>query len=89
MPLTQKTTKITEVFAALKQIFNILSRPLWMNPTNGRVRVDIENSASIATTISSGTVTTLTQIGGIVAFDSLMMMPMKETWALCVRRNIS
>jgi hypothetical protein len=91
---------IKDVFAALKQILNVLTRPLWMNETTGAIRqidniaagaitASIAASQTLATVTTVSTVTTLTQIGGIAAYDSLLIIPMRQNWQLSVRNKIT
>lgn len=84
------TIKISDIFAALKSIINLLNRPIWMNSTTGAIRlVDTVTTVTGATVGTVSTVTSMTQIGGIAAYDSMIIIPMKNNWANSVRPRIS
>lgn len=85
---------IEDVYAALKVMINLLSRPMWVEPGTGRVRVSDEVVATHAvtltgTTLTSGTLTTLTQLGGFPTKDTLLNHEKKIAWSLGVRNRIT
>ena len=80
-----KEIKISDFAVALKNIINLLQRPLWINPTTGNIRL-VETLTTV-TTVS--TVTTLTQVGGVAAIDAMINAPLEISWQMNVRNRIT
>ena len=72
---------IKDMATSLRNIFNVLVRPLWVNPSNARVRVDVENLANV-------TLTNLSQMAGYDLKQTLFTSTDRTTWAENVRRII-
>jgi hypothetical protein len=76
---------IKDIALSLRNIFNALVRPLWVEPSTARVRVSVE--AGTLTTVS--TVTTVNQIGGYDAKQGILTSLDRTNWAENVRRCIT
>ncbi len=76
---------IKDMAASLRNIFNVLVRPLWVNPSTARVRVDVE--AGTLTTVS--TVTSVSQVGAFDAKQGILTSLDRTNWAENVRRCIT
>jgi len=81
----------------LKNVLNAINRPLWMNATTGAIRtvdtVTTVASITAVTTVASitavTTVTSMTQVGGIAAYESMLIIPMRNNWANLIRPRIT
>lgn len=86
---------IEDICGFLRQIVNMLSRPVWINPSTGVLRTEGTSTVSIAATqtlnavTTVATVTTMTQIGGIPAVDSMLYLPTRQLWATAIRTRIT
>ena len=76
-----------DVSIALKNIVNLLNRPIWVNPVTGSVRLDTVAAVTTVTTCSS--VTNAAALGGLAPNEMLYQTPMRSCWALSVRSRIS
>lgn len=79
------TITLTDIYIALKNIFNCLVRPMWANPSTGKLVID---SGTVSTVSTVSTVTGMTNVGGFSA-ASLAFDSMRNNWAANVRRNIA
>lgn len=89
---------IADVYAALKTIINYIARPIWTDPTTGRV--NINNMTSLTTVTTVTTVTTAADVGRLnnlgatastqqSALYVLLYGTERTNWALNVRGRIS
>lgn len=81
---------LNEINQELNFKFNSLMRPIWYNMATNSLLVSFP--AAQATTISSGTVTTLTsmtQKGGIPLADTEIRWEMDSRWQMAIRNRIS
>lgn len=89
--MAQKNVIMQDVYAALKYIINLLSRPLWVDPATSRVKTDTILISGTVTTC--GTVTTITQLAGFaIQYDikqSTMYDLSRISWAQNIRARIS
>ncbi len=76
-PDTGDPDKSEEILHIIKSLLATLIQPVYMNP----------DTASLRSTIISGTVTSMSQVGGIPA-NSSIFDDMHSAWASSVRRNI-
>ena len=67
---------------ALTRILEQVTQPLYYDPTTNSIRMIVANTPAV--TISSGTVTNQTQIGGIPA-DPVVPSLLNEVWATSIR----
>lgn len=81
------------IIAYLKNVLSAINRPLWMNVSTGAIRT--VDTVSTVASITAGTITTvstltsMTQIGGIAAYESMLIIPMRNNWANLVRPRIT
>lgn len=84
---------MTDVYAALKVIANLLARPIWLNPGTGQLRVTVDAApatlAGVTTVSTVNAVTTLTQIAGFDAKLGLNNSIDRDLWSNSVRKAIT
>ena len=81
---------LDDVYAALKLIANLLTRPIAQEQSTGRLRVAVETHAGTLPAVTTvTTVTSLTQLAGFSAKDSLLASADRASWALCLRNRIT
>lgn len=98
IPFTDNTPDAQAQEVTLLRIGNILSRPIYYNPVNNTIRVDI-NSGTVTTVTTVSTVSTvgnLQQVGTIsgssAGYDAKLVLtfPIDRTlWANAIRSNVS
>ena len=83
---------LSDILVSLKAILNNIARPLWVDPNTSRVKTDTTIAANqdirnVTGTLS--TVTTLSQLAGFDAKQTLLYNTSRTAWAVNVRRNIT
>ena len=76
---------LKDIALAVRQIVNLLQRPIWMNASTGAVR-SVDTVATV-TTIAS--VTNIVTIGGVVQTIPLLDLPMRDMYYRLSRPQIS
>lgn len=97
MGLGQPTSGfISDIYLALKAIFNVLSRPIWHSVPTNALRVMVVGASGTADNL--GAVTTVASVTSVVSVTGLnsqnaqytLLYPVERTnWSNSVRRNIS
>lgn len=85
---------INDVYLALKLIANLLSRPIWLEPSTARLKTTVEGgtlpTVTTVTTVATVTaVTSITQLGGFDAKQGLLNSTDRNLWSNSVRRAIT
>jgi hypothetical protein len=70
----------------LTYLMNVLARPIMMNPSTGRMRVDIETNSG---TLNVSTLTTMSQVAGHDAKYTLLDSTQRANWQMTVRNRIA
>jgi len=93
-----KEITIGDVAVFLKNIINLLQRPIWTNPTTGNI-----STVDTVTTTRFSTATTLTKIGepevinpedgtitgvGVEAKDAMLFVALGNVWKFSVKNKI-
>ncbi len=81
--------RLTDIFLALKAIFNAIVRPLWVDPTTGKINVNTVASITAGTINTVSTVTSMTQMAGFDLKQSLLTSQDRNAWGATVRNRIS
>lgn len=83
-------TTLGDLCEAVKNLFRIMARPLWVDPTTSRVKGDVTVSSGTVTTVTTVTAcTTLNQLGGMDAKQTLLYSQDRSTWSNSVRSRIT
>lgn len=83
---------LSDILVALRGILNNIARPLWVDPGTSRVKADtsiIANQDLRNITGTVATVTTVNQLAGFDAKQTLLYNTSRTAWAVNVRRNIT
>jgi hypothetical protein len=92
MNINPNRSVIADVYAALKSILNVLSRPIWTDPSTGRINV-----AGVTTVTTVTTVADLTRLSTLGAASTVAQSALyvqlygqeRLNWANCVRARIT
>lgn len=83
---TQTITAMFEQFnASVHRLLMAISRPIWLEPGAARLKVNVETGS--LSTVS--TVTSVTQIAGFDAKQTMLNSLERNLWANAVRRCIT
>jgi hypothetical protein len=81
---------VSDLAASVRQIVNLLQRPMWANPSTGAVRlVDVVTSVVNLQQLQYVSGVAAPVAGLTLAYDALVINPMRTTWALNVRSRIT
>ena len=88
---------IQDICQALKQLVAACVRPMWVNPTNSQVQVNIAagtlptvTTVGTCTTVTTvTTVTNLTQFSGYSTYYNQIVPHERTNWQACVRARIT
>lgn len=93
-PTDQQQIALVDLNIFLRSIWNLLTRPIFVEPGSGRIRATIEagtlpavTTVTTVTTVSA--VTSMTQFGGHPIKDTQLKHAQDSAWALCVRARVT
>ena len=92
--VTTTNTAITDILVALKNIFNAIARPMWVDPTTADVKVKLTSGTvtTVTTVTAVTTVTTLTTATTLTNLGTANVTGIyldRNTWANWVRPRIT
>ena len=90
-PSDQQQIALVDLNIFLRSIWNLLSRPIFVEPGSGRIRATIEAGTlpTVTTVTTVSTVTSMTQFGGHPIKDTQLKHVQDTAWALCVRARVT
>jgi len=68
---------LADIAHSLRQIFYALAKPGWVDQ-NARMRVNVEAATTLSTTISSGTISTVTNLGASSDPNTMLYPPIRN-----------
>jgi hypothetical protein len=86
---------ITDIYAALKSILNVLSRPIWTDPTTGKVNINtIGTLSTLSALTTAADVTRVNNVGSATTNQQSTLYVQlygqeRLNWANCVRARIT
>jgi len=88
---------LQDIQTSLRNAVNAIVRPMWLNPSTGAARVEVQSgtltTVSTVTTVTTVTacsaVTSLNQLGGFAVKDVHIDQLMRTNWAQNVRGRIT
>lgn len=80
---------VAELAVSIKNIINLMQRPLWMDPSSGAVR-SVSNLVTLSTLTTQQYMSAVAapSAGLALAYDATVLNAMKNSYALNVRSRI-
>lgn len=83
-------TILKDIAVSVKALANYVARPVWLDPSTGRLNVNNITSLTTLTTVTTvSTVTSMTNMNGYSTSQTLLTSMERANWGANIRVNIT